>query len=153
MNAIEYIEKNYDKFVQVMIDMLKIPSISAQSEHKQDMLACAEFLMDQLKDIGLEPQLHETPGHPVVYAEYTQNPDAPTALIYGHYDVQPVDPLDLWNSPPFEPEIKDDIIYARGSADDKGQLLIHVKAIEALMKTEGSVPINFKLIFEGEEEI
>lgn len=153
MNAIEYIEKNYDNFVQTMIDLLKIPSISAQSEHKGDMLSAANFIMKQLSDIGLEPELHETPGHPIVYAEYMKNPDAPTALIYGHYDVQPVDPLELWNSPPFEPEIKDDIVYARGSADDKGQLLIHVKAIEALLKAEGSVPINFKLLFEGEEEI
>lgn len=153
MNPLEYLESNYDNFVKTLIEFLKIPSVSAQSEHKKDMVACAEALVNKLKSLGLKPEIHETPGHPIVYAEYLENKDAPTALIYGHYDVQPVDPLDLWESPPFEPMIKDDIVYARGSADDKGQLLLHVHAIESYMKTDGKVPINFKLVFEGEEEV
>ncbi|HDS01887.1 MAG TPA: dipeptidase [candidate division Zixibacteria bacterium] len=153
MKALEYADKNFDNFVQVLIELLKIPSVSAQSEHKDDMKKCAEFLVDKLRWMGLEPKIFETPGHPVVYAEYINNPQAPTALIYGHYDVQPVDPLELWESPPFEPKIVEDKMYARGSADDKGQIMIHAAAIESFLKTEGSVPINFKIIFEGEEEI
>jgi acetylornithine deacetylase/succinyl-diaminopimelate desuccinylase-like protein len=153
MNPLEYAQSNYQEFVNVLIDFLKIPSISAQSEHKKDMADGAQFLVTQLENLDLKPKIYETPGHPIVYAEYMVDAEAPTALIYGHYDVQPVDPLDLWNSPPFEPVIKDNIIYARGSADDKGQLLIHVKAIESYLKTEGKVPINFKLVFEGEEEV
>ncbi len=153
MNPVEYAEQNYEKFLETMIEMLKIPSVSAQSAHKKDILECADYLVKKLKDLGLEARIYETPGHPVVYAEYMENDDAPTALIYGHYDVQPVDPLELWESPPFEPVIKDSRIIARGTADDKGQLLVHVNAIESYMKTEGKVPINFKIIFEGEEEI
>ncbi len=153
MNALEYAENNYDNFLKVMNELLKIPSISAQSEHRDDMVKCAEYLVDRLRWMGLDPKIFETPGHPIVYAEYTNNPDAPTALIYGHYDVQPVDPLELWESPPFEPNVVDDKLYARGSADDKGQLLIHAAAIESYLKAEGNVPINFKILFEGEEEI
>jgi acetylornithine deacetylase/succinyl-diaminopimelate desuccinylase-like protein len=153
MNPLEYAEKNHDEFVNTLVELLKIPSISAQSEHKGDMLDCARFLIKQLEGIGISARIEQTPGHPIVYAEYITDPGAPTALIYGHYDVQPVDPLNLWKSAPFEPLIENGIMYARGSADDKGQLLIHVKAIEAYMKTEGKVPINFKLVIEGEEEV
>jgi acetylornithine deacetylase/succinyl-diaminopimelate desuccinylase-like protein len=153
MSALEYAENNYDTFLKTLNELLKIPSVSAQSEHKNDMKECANYLVEKLKSIGLVPKLYETPGHPIVYAEYENNPGAPTALIYGHYDVQPVDPLELWDSPPFEPNVVDNKLYARGSADDKGQLLIHAAAIESFLKTEGSVPINFKILFEGEEEI
>jgi len=128
MNPLEYAEKNHDEFVNTLVELLKIR-------------------------IGISARIEQTPGHPIVYAEYIPDPGAPTALIYGHYDVQPVDPLNLWKSSPFEPLIENGIMYARGSADDKGQLLIHVKAIEAYMKTEGKVPINFKLVIEGEEEV
>jgi acetylornithine deacetylase/succinyl-diaminopimelate desuccinylase-like protein len=153
MNPLEYVEKNQAEFVNTLVELLKIPSVSAQSEHKGDMFDCAQFLIKQLEGIGISARIEKTPGHPIVYAEYITNPGAPTALIYGHYDVQPVDPLNLWKSAPFEPLVENGIMYARGSADDKGQLLIHIKAIEAYMKTEGKVPINFKLVLEGEEEV
>jgi len=153
MDALQYVEKNYDNFVNTLKELLKIPSVSAQSKYKEDVKSCARFLAGQLEGIGLSPKIIETPGHPIVYCQYEDDPHAPTALIYGHYDVQPVDPLNLWKSPPFEPLIDNDIIYARGAADDKGQLLIHLKAVESFMKTQGQVPINFKMVLEGEEEV
>ncbi len=149
----DFLEQNFDRFDNTLIDFLKIPSISAQPERKGDMRTACEFLMKYLSGIGLEPRICETPGHPIVYAEHLQAKGKPTALIYGHYDVQPVDPLDLWHSPPFEPVVKDGIIYARGAADDKGQLMAHVHAIEAFLKNGGELPINVKIVFEGEEEI
>ncbi len=118
-----FIEQNLDRFDNTLIDFLRIPSISAQPERKGDMRAACDFLMKYLSGIGLEPRICETPGHPIVYAEHLKAEGKPTALIYGHYDVQPVDPLDLWHSPPFEPVVKDGIIYARGAADDKGQMM------------------------------
>jgi len=149
----QFIEDNLKAFDTTLIDFLKIPSISAQPEHSSDMRTACEFLKSYLSKLGLEPRIYETEGHPILYAEYLKASDKPTALIYGHYDVQPVDPLDLWDSPPFEPVIKDGNIFARGSADDKGQLMVHVHAIEAYLKNGGEIPINLKLIFEGEEEI
>ena len=118
------------------------------------MLKAASWLSDELRNIGMENvQIMETDGHPVVYADWLHAEGKPTVLIYGHYDVQPVDPLSLWETPPFEPSVRDGKIYARGASDDKGQVLMHVKALEAIIKTDGKLPINVKLLIEGEEEI
>lgn len=149
----QFIDQNLKRFDDTLIDFLKIPSVSAQSEHKADTRKACEFLRDYLAALGLEPKIYETAGHPILYAEYLKAEGKPTALVYGHYDVQPVDPLDLWDSPPFEPVVKNNIIYARGSADDKGQLMVHVHAVEAFLKNGGEVPINLKMVFEGEEEV
>jgi acetylornithine deacetylase/succinyl-diaminopimelate desuccinylase-like protein len=149
----DYLGQNFDRFDNTLIDFLRIPSISAQPERKGDMRVACEFLINYLSGLGLKPEIKETPGHPIVYAEHLEAAGKPTALIYGHYDVQPVDPLDLWDSPPFEPVVKDGIIYARGAADDKGQLMAHVHAIEAFLKNGGELPVNVKIVFEGEEEI
>ncbi|QQZ63828.1 dipeptidase [Paenibacillus sonchi] len=133
---------------------LSIPSISALSSHKEDVLSAAHWLLDTLKRAGLENiELYPTAGHPVIYADYLHAPGKPTILVYGHYDVQPVDPLNLWTTPPFEPEIRDGKLYARGATDDKGQVFMHIKAIEAILKQEGTLPVNIKLCIEGEEEI
>ena len=148
----QFIDENLQRFDDTLIEFLKIPSISAQPEHKNDIRKACEFLRDYLANLGLEPKIYETAGHPILYAEYLKVKDKPTALIYGHYDVQPVDPLDLWDSPPFEPVIKNNIIYARGTADDKGQLMVHVHAVETYLKSGGEIPVNLKIIFEGEEE-
>ncbi|SET92537.1 dipeptidase [Paenibacillus sp. NFR01] len=135
-------------------EWLAIPSISALSAHKNDVLAAAEWLAETLKRAGLENiKIHPTAGHPVVYADYLHAPGKPTVLVYGHYDVQPVDPLNLWTTPPFEPDIRDGKLYARGATDDKGQVFMHIKAIEAILKQEGTLPVNIKLCIEGEEEI
>lgn len=133
---------------------LAIPSISALSSHKEDINTAAGWLVETLKRAGLENiELHPTAGHPVIYADYLHAPGKPTILVYGHYDVQPVDPLNLWTTPPFEPEIRDGKLYARGATDDKGQVFMHIKAIEAILKQEGTLPVNIKLCIEGEEEI
>lgn len=135
-------------------EWLAIPSISALSAHKNDVLAAADWLAETLKRAGLENiKIHPTAGHPVVYADYLHAPGKPTVLVYGHYDVQPVDPLNLWTTPPFEPDIRDGKLYARGATDDKGQVFMHIKAIEAILKQEGTLPVNIKLCIEGEEEI
>ena len=135
-------------------DFLSIPSISSLSGHKGDMRKAAEWLAGSLKAAGLENiSIDETAGHPVVYADWLHAEGQPTLLIYGHYDVQPVDPLELWDSAPFEPEVRDNKLYARGASDDKGQVFMHVKAVEALFKTHGKLPVNVKFCIEGEEEI
>lgn len=153
-NTIKFLAEHHHRFEQELIDILKIPSISSDPERKADMQVMAELLQTEMNDIGLErSQIIATAGHPVVYSEWLKAPGKPTLLIYGHYDVQPVDPVDLWDSPPFEPVIKGDKIYARGSADDKGQIFMHLKTIEAFLKTQNALPINIKLLFEGEEEI
>ena len=149
----EYQEKNKDRFLNEMLDLLKVPSISANSEHKADMRKTAELVKQRLKEAGADKaEVMSTEGHPVVYAEKIIDPSKPTVLVYGHYDVQPPDPLDLWKSPPFEPVIKDGKVYARGSADDKGQFFMHVKAMETLVKTN-SMSTNMKFLIEGEEEV
>jgi acetylornithine deacetylase/succinyl-diaminopimelate desuccinylase-like protein len=148
----EYISQNLKRFDDTLIEFLKIPSISAQPDRRGDVRKACEFLRDYLAELGLEPKIYETEGHPILYAEYLKAAGKPTALVYGHYDVQPVDPLELWNSPPFEPVVKDGVIYARGTADDKGQLMVHVHAIETYLRSGGEVPINLKIVFEGEEE-
>lgn len=148
-----YQEKNQDRFLQEMIDLLKIPSISAKSEHKDDMLRCAAAVKDSLLKAGCDKaEVLATNGYPVVYGEKIISPTAPTVLVYGHYDVQPADPLELWHSGPFEPVIKDGKVYARGSADDKGQFYMHVKALELMQQTQ-TLCTNIKFLIEGEEEI
>ena len=151
--ALEYTESHFDSFVDELSTFLRIPSVSTDEAHAADVRRAAEWLADHLRNLGLDGvAVMDTPGHPVVYAEKIGIEGAPTLLVYGHYDVQPPDPMDLWTSPPFEPVVKNGQLYARGSCDDKGQLFMHVKAAEAWMKTSG-MPLNVKYIFEGEEEI
>jgi acetylornithine deacetylase/succinyl-diaminopimelate desuccinylase-like protein len=149
----EYQEKNQERFLQEMMELLRIPSVSARSEHKDDMLRCAEAVKKSLLEAGCDTAtVMPTKGHPVVYGEKIISATAPTVLVYGHYDVQPAEPLELWHTPPFEPTIKDGKVFARGSADDKGQFYMHVKAFEILNKTN-TLTTNIKFLIEGEEEI
>src|SRR6056297_92811 len=155
MSSVEkYIQENAKSFEEQLFHFLRIPSVSTDSKHKGDVKKAAQFLIDQLNEIGLDKvTLHETDGHPIITAEKCPHEDQPTVLIYGHYDVQPSDPDELWKTPPFEPTVKEGRVYARGSSDDKGQSFTHVKAIEAYMKTGTDLPVNVKFILEGEEEI
>jgi len=149
----KYQEENKERFLEELLGLLRIPSVSANSSHKPDMLTCAEAVRKSLLQAGAsKAEIFETAGHPVVYAEKIVDASKPTVLVYGHYDVQPPDPLDLWESAPFEPSIRNGKIYARGSADDKGQFFMHVKALE-VMQHSGNIPGNIKFIIEGEEEI
>lgn len=149
----QYQEANKDRFLEELLDLLRIPSVSARSEHKADMIRCAEAVEAHLKKAGADTtKIYATPGHPIVYGEKNVDPSKPTVLVYGHYDVQPPDPLELWHSGPFEPVIKDGKIYARGACDDKGQFFMHVKALE-VMNNSGSFPCNIKFLIEGEEEV
>ncbi len=149
----EYIEKNKERFMSELFSLLRIPSVSSSSEHRNDMRRCAERLSELLLEAGADnAAVYETEGHPVVFAEKIIDKKAATVLVYGHYDVQPADPVDLWESDPFEPVIRDGAIYARGADDDKGQLFMHLKAFEYLVKS-GKLNHNVKFIFEGEEEI
>jgi len=148
-----YIDSNQDRFLKELIDLLKIPSVSADSKYKQDVIRAAEFVKQSLIKAGADKvEINPTKGHPIVYGEKMIDPKKPTVLVYGHYDVQPADPLNLWSSPPFEPVIKDGKIFARGSCDDKGQVYMHIKAFELMMKTN-SLPCNVKFMIEGEEEV
>ena len=150
----QFTAANLDRFLTELFDFLRIPSISARSEHNGDIRRAADWLRDRMRDIGLEAEILETPRHPVVLGEWRgAGADAPTVLVYGHYDVQPAEPLELWTAPAFEPEVRDGRIYARGSADDKGQLFLHVKAAESLLATTGRLPVNLVVLAEGEEEI
>ena len=155
----KYVEENKQRFLDELIELLKIPSISADPSYKKDILKTADAIMDSLKEAGCEKvELCETPGNPIVYGEKIIDPALPTVLVYGHYDVQPPDPLDLWNSPPFEPVIKETkihpegAIFARGACDDKGQMYMHVKAVEYMIKND-RLPCNVKFMIEGEEEV
>ena len=149
----QYIEQNRERFLQELFSLLRIPSISSEEAHKDDMVRCAERLKELLLAAGADrANVFQTTGHPVVFAEKRFDPKAPTILVYGHYDVMPVDPPNLWVSPPFEPEIRDGAIYARGANDDKGQTFMHIKAFEYLVRT-GRLRHNVKFIFEGEEEM
>jgi acetylornithine deacetylase/succinyl-diaminopimelate desuccinylase-like protein len=139
--------------LQDLFSFLAFPSVSTDSKHKGDVLACASWLIEKLSAAGLEAKLHETPGNPIVVARNTHKPNKKTVLIYGHYDVQPVDPLNLWDSPPFAPEVRDGKIWARGAADNKGQMLAHILGVEKTMAETGDLPVNIILLFEGEEEI
>jgi acetylornithine deacetylase/succinyl-diaminopimelate desuccinylase-like protein len=148
-----YQQQHQDRFLAELIDLLKIPSVSARSEHKDDMIACAKTVKQRLTEAGAtNVEIYPTPGHPVVYAEKIIDASLPTILVYGHYDVQPPDPLELWNSGPFEPVIKEGKIFARGACDDKGQFYMHIKALEVMTGTN-SLPCNVKFLIEGEEEI
>ena len=152
--VIDFINVNRDRYLDELKALLAIPSISALPEHAADVKRCAEWCADEMRRIGLQNvRLIDTPGNPVVYGDWLGAPGAPTILFYGHYDVQPVDPIDLWESPPFDATIRDGEIYARGSADDKGQVFMHFKAVEAHMKQAGRLPVNIKFILEGEEEV
>ncbi len=149
----DYQEKNKDRFLNELLELLCIPSVSARSEHKNDMQRCAEAVQQRLMEAGADfVKIYPTEGHPVVYGEKIFDVSKPTVLVYGHYDVQPPDPLELWHSGPFEPVIKDGKIFARGACDDKGQFYMHVKALETMVHTN-SLPVNLKFIIEGEEEI
>ncbi len=149
----EYLDKNYSRTRDELFDLLRIPSVSAKSEHNADTARTAEWVRSALETAGMKATIFPTPGHAIVVGEWRGAPDAPTVLVYGHYDVQPPEPLDLWTSPPFEPTIRNGNIYARGSVDDKGQLFLHIKAIQAHLATRGKLPVNVVVIAEGEEEI
>jgi acetylornithine deacetylase/succinyl-diaminopimelate desuccinylase-like protein len=149
----DYQLANKDRFLNELLELLRIPSVSARSENKDDMVKCAEAVKKRLLEAGADKaEIYATEGHPVVYAEKIIDPKKPTVLVYGHYDVQPADPLELWNSGPFEPVIKDGKLYARGACDDKGQFYMHVKALEIMVKTN-SLCTNIKFCIEGEEEV
>jgi acetylornithine deacetylase/succinyl-diaminopimelate desuccinylase-like protein len=148
-----YIEKNRDRFLNELFDLLRIPSVSADSKFKGDMVRAAEFVRDRIAEAGADRvEIYQTPGHPVVYGEKIIDPSLPTVLVYGHYDVQPADPYELWDTPPFEPTIRNERIFARGACDDKGQFYMHVKALETMIATN-NLTCNIKIMIEGEEEI
>ena len=152
--VVDFINVQRDRYVDELKQYLAIPSISALPEHQGDVRRAAEWTADQMRQIGLQNvKLLETPGNPIVYGDWLNAPGAPTILFYGHYDVQPVDPVELWDSPPFEATVRDGELYARGAADDKGQVFMHFKAVEAYMKQAGGLPLNMKFFIEGEEEV
>jgi acetylornithine deacetylase/succinyl-diaminopimelate desuccinylase-like protein len=149
-----FVTQNRDRFLSELKDFIRIPSISTLPEHRPDIDRAASFVADSLKSAGLENiEIIPTGQHPLVYADWLHAPGKPTVLCYGHYDVQPADPLELWKSPPFEPTERDGNLYARGAVDDKGQMYMHIKAIEALRAVNGTLPVNIKFLVEGEEEI
>jgi acetylornithine deacetylase/succinyl-diaminopimelate desuccinylase-like protein len=152
--VIDFINTSRERYLEELKAYLAIPSVSALPEHVQDLRSCADWTAGEMRRIGLENvRLIETPGHPVVFGSWMGAPGAPTMIVYGHYDVQPVDPLELWTSPPFEAAVRDGELFARGAADDKGQVFMHFKAIEAHMRQTGRLPVNVTFIVEGEEEI
>ena len=149
----EYIDGNMNRFEEEFFEFLRIPSVSARSEHAGDIQKAAVWVGDRMREAGLSASVMDTPGHPVVLGEWKgAGPEAPTLLIYGHYDVQPPEPLDEWKSPAFEPTVRDGNIFARGASDDKGQLFLHIKALEAQLKGAGSLPVNVVMVAEVEEE-
>lgn len=150
--VLQYVTSNQDRFLAELIEFLKIPSVSAKSEHQDDCNKAAEFVCDELIKQGVDAKLCPTKGNPVICGKYHAGDDKPTVLIYGHYDVQPPEPLELWKSEPFEPEVRDGKLYARGATDNKGQIYCHIKALEALKNTTG-IPVNLIYLIEGEEEI
>lgn len=151
----EFVQQNEKRFLDELFELLRIPSVSTLPEHKQDVARAAQFVASSLEAAGLEHvEVIKTSGHPLVYADWLHAPGKPTVICYGHYDVQPPDPLDLWESPPFEPTVRNGNIYARGACDDKGQMYSHIKAIEALRAANGGkLPVNVKFLIEGEEEV
>jgi len=154
MKAVDaFLQQHSDRFLDELKTFLRIPSVSAVTAHQPDVRRAAEWVRDQLAGAGLQAELVETKGHPIVYGEWLKAPGAPTVLVYGHYDVQPPDPLNEWKTPPFEPEVRDGLIYARGATDDKGQMLTHIKSVEAWLKAEQTLPVNVKFVIEGEEEV
>lgn len=152
--VISFIDSNFENYLTELKDYIAIPSISTLDENKKDMGTCAKFVQSKLKAAGIKKtKIYPTKGHPIVYGEWMGAKGKPTVLIYGHYDVQPVDPLDLWDAPPFEAQVKDGKIYARGANDNKGQNFVHIKSVEAFFKTQKKLPVNVKFLIEGEEEI
>jgi acetylornithine deacetylase/succinyl-diaminopimelate desuccinylase-like protein len=153
-DVVDFINVNRDRYIDELKQYLAIPSISALPEHSADVRRAAQWTADALAHAGIQNvSLIDTPGHPVVYGDWLSAPGKPTILFYGHYDVQPVDPLNLWTTPPFEANVRDGEIYARGAADDKGQVFMHIKAVEAHMKKAGGLPVNIRFFIEGEEEV
>ncbi|MFM7773875.1 MAG: dipeptidase [Candidatus Kapaibacterium sp.] len=154
-DALSYLDAHKERSVHELQELLRIPSISTEPDYAPEVQRCAEWLRGHLTGIGMENvSVFETPGHPIVYADWLHaGADKPTVLVYGHYDVQPVDPLNLWTNPPFEPTVRDGKVFARGAVDDKGQIFLHVKALQSLLATNSALPVNVKIIFEGEEEI
>lgn len=148
-----YLTEHSTEALETLKELLRIPSVSADSSFKEDVLAAAQFMKNELTEAGLEAEIYPTDGYPVVYGSWTKLPDAPTVLVYGHYDVQPADPYELWQTPPFEPDVRDGHIYARGATDDKGQMMTHVNSVSAWLKAVGSLPVNVKFVIEGEEEV
>ena len=148
-----YLKQHSDRFLEELKELLRIPTVSADPECKPHMRRGAEFIRRQFADLGFDAEIVPTAGHPIVYAEWLKAPGAPTVMVYGHYDVQPADPLDLWTTPPFEPTIRDGRLYARGATDDKGQMFTHIKSAEAWLRSVGSLPVNLKYVIEGEEEV
>ncbi len=154
MNSVfEFLDQNRQQFETDLSELLCIPSISADSQFAGEVRRAADWMVEHLQSFGLGAELHETAGHPIVYAESDRVPGAPVVLVYGHYDVQPPDPLDLWATPPFEPTVRDGNIYARGASDDKGQMLTHVKSVQAWLAANQKLPVQVKLLIEGEEEV
>ncbi|MFV0442362.1 MAG: dipeptidase, partial [Planctomycetaceae bacterium] len=149
----QYLQQHRDDYVSQLTELLSIPSVSADSRHKQDCRLAADWVRNYLVNAGLSVELVETPGHPIVYAEWLGAAEAPTVLVYGHYDVQPADPLNLWTTPAFEPTIRDGCLYARGATDDKGQVFTHLLSAAAWMQVAGRLPVNVKFVIEGEEEV
>lgn len=152
-DVINYLTEHQDEAVEQLKQLLRIASVSADSAFEPEMAKAAEFVHATLASAGLDAEIIPTPGFPIVYGEWLQAPDAPTVLIYGHYDVQPPDPVDLWTTPPFEPDVRDGCIWARGATDDKGQFWTHVLSVAAWLKVNGSLPVNVKFVIEGEEEV
>src|SRR5713101_6774822 len=149
----QFLDETREQGLRELEDFLRIPSISSQPEHADDVRRAAGHLAEQYERIGLQnAEVIDTAGHPVVYADWLRAPGKPTILVYGHYDVQPVDPLELWKSPPFEPVVRDGNLYARGASDDKGQTMTFLFAAESLLRTAGALPVNLKFLIEGEEE-
>ncbi len=155
MTVADYLQEHQDRAEAQLMEFLRIPSVSTDPANAPDVERCANWVADHLRSIGMpHVEVYPTKGHPIVYAEYLNaGPSAPTVLFYGHYDVQPVDPIDLWTNPPFEPTVRDGKVYARGATDDKGQVFLHIKALEAMLAVHGKLPLNVKLLIEGEEEI
>ncbi|MBK6292515.1 MAG: dipeptidase [Ignavibacteria bacterium] len=155
MTVADYLLEHQARAEAQLMEFLRIPSVSTDPAHSGDVERCAQWLAQHLRSIGMpHVEIFPTKGHPIVYAEYVEaGPNAPTVLFYGHYDVQPVDPIDLWTNPPFEPTVRDGKVYARGATDDKGQVFLHIKALEAMLAVNGKLPVNVKLLIEGEEEI
>ena len=150
-NIITYLETHAGRIEEELKNLLRLASISTDPEHQSDIEQAAHFVHDQFGKIGFTTEIMATDGHPVVYAEWLHANNQPTILVYGHYHVQPPDPIDLWTTPPFEPTERNGNLYARGATDDKGQLFTHIKAVESWIKTEGSLPVNIKFLIEGEE--
>ena len=149
-----FVEHNKTRMLEELKDFIRIPSVSTLPEHKNDVLRAAQFVADKLRSAGMEHvEIIQTGRHPLVYADWLHAPGKPTVLCYGHYDVQPPDPLELWKTPPFEPDERDGNLYARGACDDKGQMYMHIKAVETLFAVHGKLPVNVKFLIEGEEEV